>query len=288
MIDTHIHVTNTGLSGILEKPAPDGTPFGDPIDRVAAAIKAEMQAAGTTQALAMPKGIGHTGDPLGINQTLRLATLISGIHPVGLADPTQSEEPHLARVEEVLKTGKIKALKAYLGYVHYGPDAPGYLPYYKLAAKYKIPVIFHTGDTYSHRAKVKYAHPLLVDEIAVDHPDVNFVLAHFGNPWLVDAAEVVYKNNKRGIRENVWTDLSGLLVGDAAEFDKLRKNGMMKDVIATVRKAFDYTECPDRFLYGSDWPLAPMAPYRDFIRELIPAEFHGGVFEGNAKALFGL
>ena len=42
--------------------------------------------------------------------------------------------------------------------------------------------------------------PLLVDDVAVDNPDVKFVMAHFGNPWLIDAAEVIYKN------DNVWAD----------------------------------------------------------------------------------
>ena len=172
MIDAHIHVTNTGLPGIPEKFAPNGAPFGGRIDLVADALKAEMMAAGISHVLGMPRWNGPKGDPLGINQTLRLATLVPGMHAVGLADPTETDDEHLERVEDTLKTGKVKALKAYSGYIHYGPDAPGYLPYFQLAAKYKIPIIFHTGDTYSHRAKVKYAHPLLVDEVAVDHPEV--------------------------------------------------------------------------------------------------------------------
>ena len=81
--------------------------------------------------------------------------------------------------------------------------------------KYHLPVIFHTGDNWSTTAKVKYAHPLRMDEVAVDHPEVRFVLAHFGNPWLIDAAEVVFKN------PNVWADLSGLFVGSDKEIQDL-------------------------------------------------------------------
>jgi predicted TIM-barrel fold metal-dependent hydrolase len=54
-----------------------------------------------------------------------------------------------------------------------------------------------------------------MDEVAVDHGDVRFVLAHLGNPWLIDAAEVIFKN------PNVWADLSGLLVGTAEQFQAL-------------------------------------------------------------------
>jgi len=57
-------------------------------------------------------------------------------------------------------------------------------------------------------------------------------------------------------------------------------------MIADLKKALAYAECPDRILYGSDWPLAPMAAYRDFIRAAIPEPYHALVFEDNARTLF--
>src|SRR5205814_3386733 len=116
--------------------------------------------------------------------------------------------------------------------------------------------------------------------VAVDHPDVRFVLAHLGNPWLIDAAEVVYKN------VNVWTDLSGLTIGSGVAFSDEERQEMLHETIAAVRRAFRYAERPNRFLYGSDWPLAPMLAYRDFIREAIPDVYHAQVFEENARLLF--
>jgi predicted TIM-barrel fold metal-dependent hydrolase len=124
--------------------------------------------------------------------------------------------------------------------------------------------------------------------VAVDFPETNFVLAHMGNPWLMDAAELIYKNNKPKFRENVWGELSGLIVGSAANFEQYRKEGALEIVMNDVRKAIGFAERPDRILYGSDWPLAPMATYRDFIRELVPQEFHRAVFYDNARALFGI
>jgi predicted TIM-barrel fold metal-dependent hydrolase len=116
----------------------------------------------------------------------------------------------------------------------------------------------------------------------VDHPEVRFVLAHVGNPWLIDAAEVVYKN------VNVWADLSGLVLGDVQTFLAEESREALGEVAAGIGKAFRYAERPNRFLYGSDWPLAPMAPYRDFIRSAIPAVYHEMVFEENARGLFHL
>jgi uncharacterized protein len=213
-----------------------------------------------------------------------VAKLVRGpkLHPVGLAHPERFDRDHLARVEEVLEQGKVKALKAYLGYLHYEPHSPGYRRYYKLAAKYKIPVIFHCGDTYSRTAKVKYAHPLKIDEVAVDFPDTRFVLAHFGNPWIMDAAQVVYKN------KNVWADLSAIVIGGAKAFATMEKEGVLGRAVKRIKEGIEYTEAPEKFLFGSDWPLSPMAIYRDFVRQLFPEKQHAAVFGSNAKALFGL
>jgi predicted TIM-barrel fold metal-dependent hydrolase len=121
-----------------------------------------------------------------------------------------------------------------------------------------------------------------VDDVAVDFPNVSFVLAHFGNPWLREAAEVVYKNF------NVWADLSGLVVGDALVFQDEVSRDLLADTSTRVAEAFRYAERPNRFLYGSDWPLVPMQEYGDFIRKLIPQVHHAQVFGDNARALFHL
>jgi predicted TIM-barrel fold metal-dependent hydrolase len=288
LIDTHMHVVDAKLPGVPKATAPDGTPFDAPIEQFAKAVRTEMTAANVEHALCMPaRELGAT-DPLGVEATRRLATHVPGLHPIGLADPERFDDDHLMRVEETLKRGDVVALKAYLGYLHHGPESPGYRPYYKLAAKYQIPVIFHTGDTFSHLAKVKFAHPLAIDEVAVDFAETKFVVAHMGNPWLTDAAEVVYKNNKRGVHENVWADLSGLVVGSADDFENYRRQGSLEIVRDNLREALDFAERFDRILFGSDWPLAPLAVYRDFIRDIIPKEHHQAVFYDNAKALFRL
>ncbi len=279
MIDAHIHVVPPNLPGVGDldpicRAAPDVT---------AGALREAMRAAGVTAAFAMGEwGAGPT-DPLGIRRTLHVAELVPGLRAIGVADPIRGGDPeHLKRVEAELARGRVVALKAYLGYVHHGPDDPGYRPYYELAARYRVPVYFHTGDTYSALAKLKYAHPLGVDEVAVDHPDCRFILCHLGNPWLTDAAQVIYKNL------NVWADLSGLVVGDGSTFSSDETRDMLSDLAANVRRAFRYAERPNRFIFGTDWPLVPIAPYRQFLASVIPPTWHPEVFEENARMLFRL
>jgi uncharacterized protein len=60
----------------------------------------------------------------------------------------------------------------------------------------------------------------------------------------------------------------------------------LDELLANLRKAFRYAERPNRFLYGSDWPLAPMATYRAWVAPAIPEIHHAQLFEENARALF--
>jgi predicted TIM-barrel fold metal-dependent hydrolase len=286
LIDTHIHVVPSRLPGI--KPMAEDVEKlyqGPPAD-MAARLEVEMTQAKFKVAFGMGS-LGDPKDPLGITGTLALSQSVPGLKAVGVADPNHIEPEHLKAVEAQIERHreKLVALKAYLGYLHFGPEHPNYAPYYKLAAKYHLPVIVHTGDNWSTRAKVKYAHPLRMDEVAVDHPDVRFVLAHFGNPWLTDAAEVVFKN------PNVWADLSGLFVGADEEIQALMDAAKMADstaglAISDLKKAIGYVGDYKRFLYGSDWPLAPMGSYRRLIESLIPKEHHREVFQTNAEHVF--
>ncbi len=267
----------------------DGTPLNAPDRRVAQSVEAELKAAGTKHGFCMPQtGKLEFWDVLGVGRSLKISSMVRGVKLglIGVADPKRSgDREHMKRVEEVLEKGGVTAFKCYLGYEHIGPESEVYRAYYPLAKKYKIPVIFHTGDTYSRNAKVKYAHPLRVDEVAVDYPDVNFVLAHMGNPWARDAAEVVYKNNQFGIG-NVYADLSALFV--VHQIKSYGRSGILARIEKDVKETIAYSERPDRFLFGSDWPLNNMAAYRNWVAETVPAEHHRLVFFENGMRLFGL
>lgn len=276
MIDVHIHVVPPNLpgAGALNKLL-----YAEP-DTIAEELRRQMDLAGIRHVFAMGELHCTDEDPLGIRRTMQIGAMVPGLRPIGIMDPRRYDAHHLERVEEALKQGVVVALKGYLGYLHYEPAHDHYRRYYDLAAQYRVPVIFHTGDTYSPRGKLKYAHPLGVDEVAVDHPDVRFVMAHVGNPWMLDAAEVVYKNM------NVWCDLSGLFVGDAEELASEQSQAALQDTITRLQAAFRYAERPNRFLYGSDWPLTPMKPYRDMISDAISPDYHDLIFEDNARLLF--
>lgn len=162
----------------------------------------------------------------------------------------------LFHMEERLRDGVVKGIKLYPGYDRYAINDPSLETVFRIAAKYDVPVMIHTGDTYARSAKVRQAHPLLVDDVAVDYPDVRFVICHLGNPWFQDAAEVLYKN------DNVYADMSGLTLGDFDyEFERY--------LVMRVKDMMAYMGDPSRqLMYGSDWPLVEMGPYVKFLESL--------------------
>lgn len=183
------------------------------------------------------------------------------------------------RIEAGLQDGRYRCIKIYLGYVFQYATDPAYEPAYELARRYDVPVVFHTGDTYSSRAKLKYAHPLQIDDVAVEHPDVRFVIAHAGYPWYRTAAEVAYKN------PNVYIEASAFMVGSAADRPQ---EWLARYVVEPISWIFGYVEDPSKLLFGSDWPLVDMASYVDAYKQAIPPEHWPAVLHDNAVRVFGL
>ena len=199
-------------------------------------------------------------------------------HCVGVAgDSGEGDEAALAEFERRVRDPRCVGIKIYLGYQpHYAYDRC-YRPFYELARRYDLPVVFHTGDTAGGHGLVKYAHPLTIDETAAAFPDVRFVMAHCGNPWIVDAVEVAAKNG------NVFIDLSGLAVGG---FDPAWFLDHYRGYVEHLKTWMTYLSDYGKFLYGTDWPLTDMGAYLEMMRRIVPEEHHDAVFHDNARRVF--
>ena len=195
------------------------------------------------------------------------------VHCVGLEAVVDE-----SKLEADLSSGRYRCIKIFLGYVQQYAYDPAYEPAYRLAERFHVPVVFHTGDTDSPKAKLKYADPLTIDEVAVDHPNVTFVLAHAGNPWIQSAAEVTYKNS------NVVIDGSAFLIGDLAA---VPPEIVETQLVAPVRWIFEYVADPKKLMFGTDWPLVRIEPYLRAFARAIPREHWQAVFHDNAARVYG-
>jgi hypothetical protein len=195
---------------------------------------------------------------------------------IGTVSPTlKAFQPSLPRVERWLAKGDIRGIKFYTGYEHFYPNDRRLRPYMKLLEKHGRPAIFHMGDTYDAigGAKLKFAHPLHIDDLASEMPNLKIVIAHLGSPWVIDAAQVCYKN------KNVFADCSGFVYGSF--------NQTQRAHFAELWRKFDLiTESSGKILYGSDWPISDMRSYVSVVKKLAGRNA-AKVFHGNALGLFG-
>ncbi|WDI43318.1 amidohydrolase family protein [Bremerella sp. P1] len=186
------------------------------------------------------------------------------------------KERDLREMADFLRDGLVKGLKLYPGYEPFYPHDKRLQVIYDLAIEFDVPVMIHSGDTYSPTGKVRYSHPLHIDDVAVDYPDLKLVICHVGNPWIRDCMEVVYKN------ENAHADISGLVLGD---FEDRFEQFMLQE----IREMILYAGEPKYLLYGTDWPICGMKSYLKFIRGLgLPEKSLELIMWQNAARLFKL
>ncbi|MCC5793546.1 MAG: amidohydrolase [Chromatiales bacterium] len=263
LIDCHVHINNY-----------DSTQLADP-RQTADKLFAAMQESGVSHAVILTSYFVNEHRPH-VDEAIALlgddprVTLIEGLR--WRVDDTRTD---LFRMEERIAAGQVRGIKLYPGYDKYAINDPSLEGVMRIAAKHKVPVMIHCGDTYSKHAKLRQAHPLLVDDLAVDYPDVDFVICHLGNPWFQDTAEVLYKN------DNVYADISGLTLGDFHyEFERY--------MVQRVRDMITYMGDPGRqLLYGTDWPLAGMKTYRKFFDSLeLDEDARDNIAWRNAARLF--
>lgn len=263
IIDCHVHLNNyhddlrVSLEESLEK------------------LQRAMAEAGVAYALVLTSYLVNPNRP----STAEVVQAIRDIDNLGVVagiSYLNYKQRDLRELADYLSAGLVKGLKLYPGYEPYYPHDHRMRVVYDLAEEFDVPVMIHSGDTYTRQGRLKYSHPLEVDEVAVDHPKVKLVICHLGNPWLVDCMEVVYKN------ANVFADFSGLVLGEFTEvFEEY-----MKEQIAEV---ILYAGEPGRFLYGSDWPICSMGSYVEFVRQLELADSdRRRIMYENARQLFRL
>ncbi|GIP31103.1 amidohydrolase family protein [Paenibacillus sp. J2TS4] len=279
IIDAHIHLSNIESFRHTARELAF-------VDYSAAGLQQEFERSGVVMGI----GMGVTeqepgrfpdrgaGNPMTLDLEAEVPSFLMecvGINPVRLASSEGQDE--LDRIEARLRQDFVAGIKLYAGYYHYYVYDAIYGPVYELAKQYRLPVVIHSGDTYSSEGLLKYSHPLTIDELAVQHRDIHFMICHLGDPWVMDAAEVVHKN------ANVYADLSGLVVGDSAQFDRFMKEPLFMD---HFRRALIYADHYDKMLFGTDWPLAPIDVYIDFVERLIPEAYHEQVFYSNALQVF--
>ncbi|HUY73539.1 MAG TPA: amidohydrolase family protein [Candidatus Dormibacteraeota bacterium] len=156
----------------------------------------------------------------------------------------------------------------------YSVDDHRLRPLFELIDSLKVPVMIDVGTTGMGAglpgglgSKLRHAHPLAVDELASEFPNLTIVAAHPGWPWVEEMTAVALHKG------NVFWELSGWA-------PKYFPDSLKKDIRGRLR---------DKVMFGSDYPSLPYERVLSEWHELgYSSEVMDAVFHGNAERVLPL
>ena len=161
------------------------------------------------------------------------------------------------------------------------PTAQGFLPcdrmawpIYEVIAEHKLPAIFHSGHTgigagmrRGGGLRLQNSNPMLLEDVAIDFPDIDIIVAHPSWPWQDEALSLALH------KPNVWIDLSG----------------WSPKYFPPQLVQYANTLLKERVLFGSDFPLiTPDRWLKDFDQAAFKPQVRPLILKDNAMRLLKL
>jgi predicted TIM-barrel fold metal-dependent hydrolase len=174
----------------------------------------------------------------------------------------------------LVKEYGVRGFKFHPNYQAFFPNDRAVYVLYEAIQELGVPAIFHTGQTGIGAGvrggggiRLKYSDPMLVDDVAVDFPDLKIILAHPSFPWQDEALAVATH------KPSVYIDLSGWSPKYFPPQLVRYANSLLKD----------------RVLFGSDFPvISPDRWLADFEKLDIKPEVRPLILKENAARLLNL
>ncbi|MEG3155664.1 amidohydrolase family protein [Sphingomonas sp. RB1R13] len=192
-------------------------------------------------------------------------------HPTrfsGLAgtDPTRGMA-QLADLERAAALGFVGA-HAYPHWYRLPPDAPRWYPIYAKCCELDLPFMLQVGQNLIYQKDVRLpsvARPILLDQVAIDFPELTLIGIHVGTPW---ADEMIAM---------AWKHARVFICIDAYAPKHLPAN--------LVHYMNSYGS--DKVLFGTDWPVIdPRRAVAEMEQHALRPAAHEQVMRGNALAAF--
>ena len=196
-----------------------------------------------------------------------------------VAIPFASIDPHrgaegVRLAKKLINEYGVKGFKFHPSVQEFFPNDRMAYPLYETIAEAKLPALFHTGQTgvgAGQRGgagiRLKYSHPMLLDDVAADFPDMPIILAHPSFPWQEEALSVATH------KPQVYIDLSG----------------WSPKYFPPILVQYANTLLKDKILFGSDYPvITPERWMEEFEKLPIKPEVKQKIFKENAARLLKL
>ena len=233
----------------------------------------EMDAAGVTHAVVHAEyEIGDPADAL--NEAVaalvaRMPERFSGWGTVSLSPMRVMRA--VRQVSRVTELG-LRGLNIQPSFFGMPIDDARLYPVYSKACELGLAVGVHTGVNYTSHLPIRNDHPLQLDQVACDFPDLTLVACHAGWPWAAEMVAVARKH------PNVYLEFGGL----APRY--VGATGTGWEVIFRFMNSL----LAKQVLFGTDWPVFPMQRALAEWRELgLKPAVLDALLSGNADRLLG-
>lgn len=152
----------------------------------------------------------------------------------------------------------------------YGWDIPlnhrRLYPFYAKCAELGVPVVMQVGHS-AMKMPSKHGKPLLVDDLALDFPELTIVASHTGWPWSKELEAIAWKH------DNVY-------MATTAHAPKYWEDNVVQFINSRGR---------DKTLFGTDYPVVD---YEEAFEQIAAYNFDDDVLEkllgGNAERIFNV
>ena len=172
----------------------------------------QMDVAGIEKAVLLPIDCRRARKD-GVSSNEQVAELCAGSQRfIGFASVDPLRKGAARELENAVRKMGLKGLKLDPALQDFRPDARKVYPVYEAAESLRIPLLIHTGMSWAPETPLERGLPLHLEQPVRDFPKLNIVLAHFGWPWVWEAAALALKY------PNVYLDTSCLYYDSPKEF----------------------------------------------------------------------
>lgn len=191
--------------------------------------------------------VGAAGDPDRINRSTEEFVAADPSRRIGFMSVNPRFPGYLDEAERARSNG-LKGIKLGPNYQNFDPLSDGAKEIYRFAQRHSLPILFHQGASPRPSAPLRYAYPLVMDEIAIEFPDLRIVMAHLGHPFTRETVVTVRKH------PNVYADISAIYVRPWTLYEGL----IMASEWGVMGK----------LLFGSDFPVTTPRTAIDSLRSV--------------------
>jgi predicted TIM-barrel fold metal-dependent hydrolase len=193
---------------------------------------------------------------------------------VGFASVDPLKDDCVEEAERAIKDLDLSGFKFQQIAQGFDPSDPEHEELFSTIEDLGVPVVFHGGNSTlgagapgGRGLKIKYGNPMLIDDVAAEHPDLQILLAHPAFPWEKEQLAICQQKG------NVYMDLSGWMPR------------YIDDQVLHYAK----TLLQDKVMFGTDYPMIDPAPWLEQFAELdFPDEVQRKILWENAEEFLEL